>query len=340
MSDDIHRPERMLVTGGAGFIGAHYVRWVNEHSPNVHVVTLDALTYAARRENLDDLPSPDRHVFVEGDITDGGLVTHLLREYRIDTIVHLAAETHVDRSIDGAASFVQTNVVGTLTLLEAARNWWMGNDASRPRDVRFHNVSTDEVYGSLGPNDPPFTERSPFAPSSPYAASKASADHLVRAFRRTYGLPTTVSHSSNNYGPRQHAEKLIPMVIREALEGRRVPLYGDGSNVRDWLYVADHVGAIDAVVRHGADGENYNVGGGNEHSNLGLVRRITGILDEVAPAGAPHARLIEFVEDRPGHDARYAVDTSRIAHDLGWGPREPFDGTLRRTIEWYRGARA
>jgi dTDP-glucose 4,6-dehydratase len=334
MIDDAHRPARMLVTGGAGFIGANFVRSVNAHEPAVRVVTLDALTYAGRRENLDDLPFPDRHVFVEGDIADAKLVTRLLREHCIDTVVHLAAESHVDRSIAEPAAFIRTNVVGTLALLEAARDYWLGDDAARPRDVRFHHVSTDEIYGSLSPGDAPFRESSRYSPSSPYAASKASADHLARAFHRTYGLPVTITNCSNNYGPYQHAEKLIPTVVRAALAGRRIPVYGDGSNVSDWLYVDDHVRAIDAVLRRGVVGETYNVGGGNERANLDLVRAVAAILDELSPRGAPYERLIEFVEDRPGHDWRYAVDSSKITSELGWVPREAFDAALRRTVAW------
>jgi dTDP-glucose 4,6-dehydratase len=340
MADVTHRAARLLVTGGAGFIGTSYVRATNAGDDDTYVVTLDALTYAGRRENLDDLARPERHLFVEGDIADAALVARILREHRIDTIVHFAAESHVDRSIDAPAAFIRTNVVGTLTLLEAARDYWLGDEAARPHDVRFHHVSTDEVYGSLSPTDPPAVETSRYAPSSPYAASKAGADHLVRAFHRTYGLPVTISHSSNNYGPYQHAEKLVPTVIRAASSGARIPVYGDGSNRRDWLYVDDHVRAIDEIVRSGAVGETYDVGAGNERANLEVVRAIAAIIDEMSPHGAPHERLVDFVADRPGHDWRYAVDSSKVRRDLGWAPRVTFDGGLRRTIEWYMQRRA
>ncbi len=278
---------------------------------------------------------PERHVFVEGDITDAALVARLLREQRIDTIVHFAAESHVDRSIDGPAAFIRTNVTGTFTLLEAARTYWLGSDTDRPHDVRFHHVSTDEVYGSLSKSDPPFTETTRYSPNSPYSASKASSDHLVRAYHHTYGLPVTISNCSNNYGPYQHDEKFIPTVLRSALAGKRIPVYGDGSNIRDWLYVDDHVRAIDLVVRRGVSGSTYNVGGSNEWANLEIARLIAKILDEHRPGSAPHGRLIEFVKDRPGHDWRYAVDSSKLTNDLGWTAHETFETGIRKTVAWY-----
>jgi dTDP-glucose 4,6-dehydratase len=335
MADDTHRPARMLVTGGAGFIGTSFVRTLNECAGDLTIVTLDALTYAGRRANLDALAAPERHVFVEGDIVDTALVARLLHEHRIDTIVHFAAESHVDRSIDGPAAFIRTNVTGTFTLLEAARTYWLGSDVDRPRDVRFHHVSTDEVYGSLAKSDPAFTETTRYSPNSPYSASKASSDHLVRAYHHTYGLPVTISNCSNNYGPYQHDEKFIPTVLRSALAGKAIPVYGDGSNIRDWLYVDDHVRAIDLVVRRGVSGSTYNVGGGNEWANLEIARLIAKILDEHRSSGAPHDRLIEFVKDRPGHDWRYAVDSSKLTRDLGWTARETFETGIRKTVAWY-----
>ncbi len=329
-----HAPRQVLVTGSAGFIGSNFVRHMLTADPNVRVVTLDALTYAGSLDNLTCLPDETRHVFVRGDICDRVRVARLLREHDIDTIVHFAAESHVDNSIAGPEAFVRTNVQGTFALLEAAREVWMadGCDASRRR---FHHVSTDEVYGSLGPDDPPFTETTPYAPNSPYSATKAASDHLARAWFRTYGLPVTISNCSNNYGPHQHREKLIPTVIRACLEGRPVPVYGDGSNIRDWLYVDDHCRGVEAVLRHGRPGETYNIGGDNEQANLDVVRIVCRLMDELRPVGAPHDRLIRFVTDRPGHDWRYAIDARKMRETLGWKPAETFESGMRKTVEWY-----
>ncbi|MFM2153331.1 MAG: dTDP-glucose 4,6-dehydratase [Pseudomonadota bacterium] len=331
-----HQPARLLVTGGAGFIGSNFVHWMLARRPDVRIVTLDALTYAGSLSNLEGLPDASRHVFVHGDIRDAALVDGLLGEHRIDTVVHFAAESHVDRSIEGPGAFVQTNVLGTFTLLEACRRAWLG--PSRPgRTVRFHHVSTDEVYGSLGPDDPAFTEETSYAPNSPYSASKAASDHLVRAYRHTYGLPVTLSNCSNNYGPRQHGEKFIPTVMRACLEGRPIPVYGNGRNVRDWLYVDDHCEAIDRIVREAEDGETFNVGGLCELQNIELARRICRELDARRPGGAPHERLLTFVTDRAGHDWRYAIDISRLQDRLGWRPVSGFASGIAATVDDFLG---
>ncbi|MDX1421412.1 MAG: dTDP-glucose 4,6-dehydratase [Rubricoccaceae bacterium] len=324
--------QHVLVTGGAGFIGANFVRWLLREEPSVRVVTLDALTYAGSLRNLADLPDPGRHTFVQGEVQDGPLVARVLAEHAIGTIVHFAAETHVDRSILGPGRFVETNVVGTYALLDAARQAWGGRE-----DVRFHHVSTDEVYGSLAPDAPAFTEVTPYDPRSPYSASKAGSDHLVRAYAHTYGLPVTLSNSSNNYGPFQFPEKLIPLLLLNARAGRPLPIYGDGQQVRDWLYVEDHCRAIGRILEAGEVGETYNVGGGNQPTNLDLVRRLCALLDDRFPDSphAPHADLIRFVEDRPGHDRRYAMDTTKIERDLGWAPRESLATGLEKTVDWY-----
>jgi dTDP-glucose 4,6-dehydratase len=328
----------VLVTGGAGFIGANFVRYLLRVEPQVHVVTLDALTYAGSLENLNDLPDPARHTFVRGDICDRELVESLLRAHDVDTLVHFAAETHVDRSILGPAPFIQTNVVGTFTLLEAARQAWAGEASPRSAARRFHHVSTDEVYGSLGPGEPAFSETTAYAPRSPYAASKAASDHLVRAYFHTYGLPVSITNCSNNYGPHQFPEKLIPLVILNALEGKPLPVYGDGQQVRDWLYVEDHCEAIHRVIRDGRPGETYNVGGNNQPANLDVIRRICAVLDEKIP-GAAHAGLIRMVADRPGHDRRYAMDIAKIKGELGWQPRHDLETGLGATVDWYLGHR-
>ncbi len=328
-------PRIVLVTGGAGFIGCNYVRHLLETDPDVRIVTLDALTYAGSLDNLKGLPDASRHTFVRGDIRDRELVERLLREYEIDAIVHFAAESHVDNSIAGPEVFVRTNVTGTYALLDAARDYWLeeqGWDASR---CRFHHISTDEVYGTLGPDDPPFTEATPYAPNSPYSATKAGSDHLVRAWHHTYGLPVTTTNCSNNYGPYQHAEKFIPTVIRACLGGRPIPVYGDGTNIRDWLYVRDHCAGIDAVIRRGRVGEVYNIGGCNEWANIEIARLICRLMDDLRPAGAPHERLITFVTDRPGHDWRYAIDSSKMNDELGWQPSETFETGIRKTVNWY-----
>jgi dTDP-glucose 4,6-dehydratase len=329
--------KRVLVTGGAGFIGSNFVRHLLAVDPEVRIIDLDALTYAGDLENLEGLPDPARHEFLRGDICDRELVEGLLRRHAIDTIVHFAAETHVDRSIEGPNDFLRTNVLGTATLLEAARAAWLVDKIVPIGEARFHHISTDEVYGSLGEGAPPFSETTPFAPNSPYAASKAASDHLVKAYGHTYGLPFTITNCSNNYGPRQHPEKLIPLTIVNALQGSPLPLYGDGLNVRDWLYVDDHCEAIVAVLRRGQLGEVYHVGGGTMATNLDTVQRVCEILDGLRPmpSGQPHASLIRFVSDRPGHDRRYAMDTRKIERELGWKPQHALTRGLLVTVKWY-----
>ncbi|HYE06658.1 MAG TPA: dTDP-glucose 4,6-dehydratase [Planctomycetota bacterium] len=328
-----HQPRRVLVTGGAGFIGANFVAWLLADDRAVRVVTLDALTYAGSRANLASVDSRhgDRHRFVHGDIGDEALVGRLFAEEAIDTVVHFAAESHVDRSIDGPADFIRTNIVGTFTLLQAARAAWGDR-----RDVRFHHVSTDEVFGSLGPTGF-FTETTSYDPSSPYSASKAASDHLVRAWHRTFGVPVTISNCSNNYGPYQFPEKLIPLMILNALAGKPLPVYGDGRNVRDWLYVEDHCRAIGAIIRRAAPGRTYNVGGHNEQANIDIVHLVCDLIDASRPRadGKSRREQIAFVADRPGHDRRYAIDASAIERDLGWKPSNVFAAGLRRTIDWY-----
>lgn len=328
-----HRPRNVLVTGGAGFIGCNFVRHLLTTDPDVRIVNLDLLTYAGSLDNLRDLPDPARYLFVPGDICDQPLVNRLLREHAIDTVTHFAAESHVDRSITGPAAFVQTNLVGTFTLLEAARTVWLdGKTADR---CRFHHISTDEVYGTLERNDPPFRETTPYAPNSPYSASKAGSDHLVRAYFHTYGLPVVTTNCSNNYGPFQHGEKFIPTVIRSCLRQQPIPVYGDGSNIRDWLYVEDHCRGIEVVIRRGRLGETYNIGGRNEWANLDIVKRICALLDERRPKHAPHQRLIHFVTDRPGHDWRYAIDARKMDEELDWRPLETFGTGIAKTVDWY-----
>jgi len=329
--------KNILVTGGAGFIGSNFVRYLLEVEPNIHLFNLDSLTYAGNLENLKNLPDPKRHTFIQGDICDRAPVENLLRSYQIDTVVHFAAESHVDRSILGPAPFIQTNIVGTFTLLDAARQVWLREGNSPAEGLRFHHISTDEVYGSLGPGDPPFSEVTPYAPNSPYAATKAASDQLVRAYGHTYGLPFTLTNCSNNYGPYQFPEKLIPLIILNSLQGKPLPVYGDGMQVRDWLYVVDHCEAIHLVLRKGRLGETYNIGGNNQPANLEIVQDICAILDELVPDSAhrPHAKLIQMVTDRPGHDRRYAMDISKIQTELGWKPRHDTANGLRDTVKWY-----
>jgi len=325
----------ILVTGGAGFIGANFVLdWLA--ATGEPVLNLDALTYAGNLENLTTLKDDARHVFVRGDITDADLVERLMAEHRPRAIVHFAAESHVDRSILGPQAFLHTNIHGTFVLLEAARKHWLQLQGSERKDFRFLHVSTDEVYGSLSADAPPFAETNPYEPNSPYSASKAASDHLVRAWHHTYGLPVLTTNCSNNYGPFQFPEKLIPLVITRALRGEPLPVYGDGLNVRDWLYVTDHCSAIRRVLQAGRLGETYNVGGWNEKANIEIVRTICALLDEMRPdTSGPRERLITFVKDRPGHDRRYAIDARKIADELGWRPIETFESGIRRTVRWY-----
>ncbi|WP_119354925.1 dTDP-glucose 4,6-dehydratase [Azohydromonas sediminis] len=325
----------LLVTGGAGFIGSNFVLdWLERLDEPI--VNLDALTYAGNLRNLASLQGDARHVFVKGDIGDRALVDRLLAEHRPRAIVHFAAESHVDRSIHGPAAFIKTNIEGTFTLLEAARAYWTALDADAKARFRFHHVSTDEVYGSLGPDDAPFTEAHPYQPNSPYSASKAASDHLVRAWHHTYGLPVVTTNCSNNYGPYQFPEKLIPLLVVNALAGKPLPIYGDGLNVRDWLYVRDHCSGIRAVLERGRIGETYNIGGWNEKTNREIVHTICALLDELRPDPAgPYSRLITYVTDRPGHDRRYAIDARKIERELGWRPAETFETGIRKTVQWY-----
>ena len=328
-----------LVTGGCGFIGSNFIRRLLADAPMAasRVVNLDKLTYAGNPANLADVAGDSRYTFVHGDIGDEALVARILAEHAIGAVVNFAAESHVDRSIDSPEPFVQTNVLGTLRLLNAVKRHWAGLAGAAKEAFRFLHISTDEVYGTLSPGDPAFTEQTPFAPNSPYAASKAASDHLVRAYHHTYGLPTLTTNCSNNYGPFQFPEKLFPLVILNALEGRPLPVYGDGRQVRDWLYVEDHCRAIALVLELGRLGETYNVGGLNQRANLEAVKLICSLLDARAPRkdGRPHADLIEFVADRPGHDRRYAIDCSKLQGELGWRPSESFETGLAKTVDWY-----
>ncbi|MCU0835325.1 MAG: dTDP-glucose 4,6-dehydratase [Chromatiaceae bacterium] len=325
----------VLVTGGAGFIGGNFVHFLIGAS-DAQVINLDKLTYAGNLDTLAPLRGNARHVFVEGDIGDRELVRRLLHDYRVDALVNFAAESHVDRSIDGPAAFVETNVLGTFNLLDCAREYWSGLGRSGKESFRFLHVSTDEVYGSLGPTGK-FTETTAYAPNSPYSASKAASDHLVRAWHHTYGLPVLTTNCSNNYGPYQFPEKLIPLMIQKALRGESLPIYGDGGNVRDWLYVEDHCRAIGRVLEAGCPGEVYNVGGDSERTNLQVVDALCALLDERLPDSphCPHSGLKTFVKDRPGHDRRYAIDASKIQRELGWAPQESFESGLARTLDWY-----
>jgi dTDP-glucose 4,6-dehydratase len=334
----------VLVTGGCGFIGSNFVRRLlrDERPEPYRIINLDKLTYAGNPSNLADVAGDGRYFFVHGDIGDEALVTRILGEHQIGAVVNFAAESHVDRSIDSPEAFVQTNVLGTLRLLNAVRRHWTGLKDGEKDAFRFLHISTDEVYGTLSPEDPAFTEATFFAPTSPYAPSKVARDHVVRAYHHTYGLPVLTTNCSNNYGPFQFPEKLLPLVILNALEGRKLPIYGDGLQVRDWLHVEDHCRAIALVLERGHLGETYNVGGLNERTNLQAVRLICSLLDSKAPQkdGTPHARLIEFVADRPGHDRRYAINCSKLQHELGWQPFESFETGLAKTVDWYLANRA
>jgi dTDP-glucose 4,6-dehydratase len=324
----------LLVTGGAGFIGGNFV--LGAIADGARVINLDKLTYAGNRDSLKSIDEMDNHVFVQGDIGDRDLVSQLLARYEPDAIVNFAAESHVDRSIDSPAGFIQTNVVGTLALLECSRNYWKAMNGPKRANFRFLHVSTDEVYGSLG-DEGKFTETTPYAPNSPYSASKAASDHLVRAFHHTYDLPVLTTNCSNNYGPFQFPEKLIPLTIQKALMGEPLPVYGDGRNVRDWLHVSDHCAAINTVLRHGRTGETYNVGGNAERENIDVVRTICALLDSRQPLPGKTSResLITFVRDRPGHDRRYAIDSSKLQSELGWQPVESFESGIAATVDWY-----
>ncbi len=325
---------RLLITGGAGFIGSALIRYLLQHTPH-HVINLDKLTYAGNLESLASVAEHPRYHFIQADINDAQALSAVLTQHRPDALMHLAAESHVDRSIEGPAAFIQTNIVGTCTLLEAARAYWQGLNAQARAAFRFHHISTDEVYGSLGAEGR-FCETTPYQPNSPYAASKASSDHLVRAWHHTYGLPVITSNCSNNYGPFQFPEKLIPLMIIQALEGKALPVYGDGQNVRDWLYVEDHVRALWCILQQGQVGQTYNVGGDAERTNLDVVHTLCSLLDERLPrAQGPYQDLITPVADRPGHDRRYAIDASKLMRELDWQPQENFTSGLAKTVDWY-----
>lgn len=326
---------KILVTGGAGFIGSALIRHLLVETKHA-VVNLDKLTYAASLESLRGVEGDPRYVLEHADVADAGAVSRICREHQPDAVMHLAAESHVDRSIEGPAEFIQTNIVGTYRLLDVVLEYWRGCSSERKARFRFHHVSTDEVYGTLGPTGY-FTETTPYAPNSPYSASKAASDHLVRAWHHTYGLPMVVTNCSNNYGPYQFPEKLIPLMILNALEGKPLPVYGKGDNVRDWLYVEDHVRALTLVLERGRLGAEYNIGGNSEKQNIEVVRTISALLDELLPDSVhrPHQRLISYVQDRPGHDLRYAMNAGKIQRELGWEPRESFETGLRKTVQWY-----
>lgn len=329
--------KNVLVTGGAGFIGSNFVHYLLRTEKDIKLVNLDALTYAGNLDSLADVANDPRYHFVQGNICDSETVDKVLRVHQIDTIVHFAAESHVDRSILGPRQFVETNVMGTFTMLESARNYWIRDKALPLESVRFHHVSTDEVFGSLAPNEPAWTEETPYAPNSPYAASKAASDHLVRSYGHTYGLPYSITNCSNNYGPYQFPEKLIPLIILNAIEGKPLPVYGDGQQIRDWLHVEDHCEAIHLVLTKGKTGETYNIGGENQPANLTIVETICDILDEIDAnsSNKPHRNLIQFVKDRPGHDRRYDMDTHKISSELGWRPRHNLNQGLFDTVQWY-----
>jgi dTDP-glucose 4,6-dehydratase len=330
--------KKILVTGGAGFIGSAVIRNIINHTEH-DVLNIDKLTYAGNLESLADVANSSRYHFRKVDICDQKSIRDIFQEYQPDTIMHLAAESHVDRSIDGSAEFIKTNIIGTHVLLEVAKSYWQNLENEKKSEFRFHHISTDEVYGDLGKTNALFTEQTSYDPSSPYSASKASSDHLVRAWYRTYGLPVLITNCSNNYGPYQFPEKLVPLMILNALDGKPLPVYGDGQQIRDWLYVEDHAKALLAVLTKGRVGETYNIGGHNEKTNLEVVQNICAILEELRPdkpSGVnKYVDLITYVKDRPGHDYRYAIDARKIHHDLGWAPQETFETGLRKTVQWY-----
>lgn len=329
---------KFLVTGGAGFIGSAVIRYIINNTQN-SVINVDKLTYAGNLESLIEVSKSERYFFEQVDICDRAALNRIFSHYKPDAVMHLAAESHVDRSIDGPAAFIETNIVGTYTLLEAARKYWSQLNESQQQQFRFHHISTDEVYGDLQGEEKLFTETTAYDPSSPYSASKASSDHLVRAWHRTFGLPTIVTNCSNNYGPYQHSEKLIPLMILNALSGKKLPIYGNGMQIRDWLFVEDHARALYKVVTEGKIGETYNIGGHCEKANIDVVKMICGLLEKLAPNKSDgvknYADLITFVTDRPGHDFRYAIDSSKIQKELGWHPQETFESGLHKTVEWY-----
>lgn len=329
---------KILVTGGAGFIGSAMVRYLINHTSDF-VVNVDKLTYAGNLESLNSITDSPRYIFQQIDIRSQDQINHVFSTFKPDAVMHLAAESHVDRSIDGPADFIQTNIVGTYNLLEAARNYWQTLPAEQHQLFRFHHISTDEVYGDLENPNEFFTETTPYAPSSPYSASKASSDHLVRAWHRTYGLPVLITNCSNNYGPYQHPEKLIPVIILNALAGKNLPIYGEGTQIRDWLYVNDHVRALYHVLKNGQIGSTYNIGGHNEKRNIDVVHTICALLEELAPIKPSNISfykdLITHIKDRPGHDLRYAIDATKIERDLGWRPKETFETGMKKTVEWY-----
>ena len=329
---------KILITGGSGFIGSALIRYIINHTQD-YVINIDKLTYAANQSALKEVENNPRYAFEQIDICDLKAIESVFEKYQPDAVMHLAAESHVDRSITEAADFIQTNIVGTYTLLEVAKNYWHTLDEAKKTSFRFHHISTDEVYGDLEGTDDLFTETTPYAPSSPYSASKASSDHLVKAWHRTYGLPTIITHSSNNYGFYQYPEKLIPLMTLNALEGKSLPVYGNGLQIRDWLFVEDHAKALYKVMKEGKVGETYNIGGNCEKANIEIVRTICSLLEELAPNKpedvARYEDLITYVKDRPGHDVRYAIDSTKIQYELGWQPQESFESGLRKTVEWY-----
>ena len=325
---------KILLTGGAGFIGSAVIRYIINHTED-SVMNVDKLTYAGNLESLTSVAHNPRYQFAQIDICDKAKMQQIFDEYQPDVVMNLAAETHVDRSIDSPDSFLQTNIFGTYNLLEISRHYWQKLSDKRQEKFRFHHISTDEVFGDLNDTDALFTEKTPYAPSSPYSASKASSDHLVRAWQRTFGLPTLITNCSNNYGPFHFPEKLIPLMILNALQGKPLPVYGDGGQIRDWLFVEDHARALYLVVTQGKIGESYNIGGFNERKNIEVVQTICSLLDELRPQSTPYADLISFVKDRPGHDRRYAIDANKIKHELGWQPEETFESGMRKTVQWY-----